>query len=527
MERRTFLKNTGKIISLGSILPGFVFTALPSNTAFGALMAGAQENDNVLVLIQLNGGNDGLNTIIPIDQYSALSNARSNILIPENKVLKLKGFDKTGLHPSMQELQTLFNEDKFSIIQNVGYPNQNFSHFRSTGIWMSGSDSNEVLNTGWLGRTLNHEFPNFPNGFPNTEMPDPLAIQIGFTVSTVFQGPTVPMAVSLADPDSFYELVNDTYAPTNNNAIGKELLYVRTIMRQANAYNTVIKKAADQVKQQSTYPSGNPLADQLKIVAKLIKGGLKTKIYMVSIGGFDTHASQVDQADTTKGDHATLLSRLSQAIYAFQNDLKFLGIENRVIGMTMSEFGRRVKSNGSMGTDHGAALPMMLFGTQIEKGIFGKNPTIPDNATENDNIPMHYDFRSVYASILNQWFCIPPDQIKNILFKDFQNIPIVKSQGCHSEILERNKRIGNNYVVVYPNPFEDKINIKFESEGGLCILQIFDNQGKIIKQHEILKTSIGQNECNIYFDHLASGIYYLRYQNKDLFQVKTIFKVDD
>ena len=525
MERRTFLKNTGKIISLGSILPGFVFTALPSNTAFGALMAGAQENDNVLVLIQLNGGNDGLNTIIPIDQYSTLSNARSNILIPENKVLKLKGFDKTGLHPSMQELQTLFNEDKFSIIQNVGYPNQNFSHFRSTDIWMSGSDSNEVLNTGWLGRTLNHEFPNFPNGFPNTEMPDPLAIQIGFTVSTVFQGPTVPMAVSLADPDSFYELVNDTYAPTNNNAIGKELLYVRTIMRQANAYNTVIKKAADQVKQQSTYPSGNPLADQLKIVAKLIKGGLKTKIYMVSIGGFDTHASQVDNTDTTKGDHATLLSRLSQAIYAFQNDLKFLGIENRVIGMTMSEFGRRVKSNGSMGTDHGAALPMMLFGTQIEKGIFGKNPTIPDNATENDNIPMHYDFRSVYASILNQWFCIPPDQIKNILFKDYQNIPIVKSQGCHSEILERNKKIGNNYVVVYPNPFEDKINIKFESEGGLCILQIFDNQGKIITQKEITKTSIGINETTFYFEDIAKGLYYLRYQNNDIQQVQSIIKM--
>jgi uncharacterized protein (DUF1501 family) len=525
MERRTFLKNSGKVIALGSVIPGFIFSALPSNSAFGALLSGAQENDNVLVLIQLNGGNDGLNTIIPIDQYSALSKARSNILIPENKILKLKGNNETGLHPSMTELQKLFDEDRFSIIQNVGYPNQNFSHFRSTDIWMSGSDSNEVLNTGWLGRTLNHEFPNFPNGFPNTEMPDPLAIQIGFSVSTVFQGPTVPMAVSLADPDSFYELVNDTYAPTGNNAIGKELLYVRTIMRQANAYNTVIKKAADLVKQQNTYPTGNPLADQLKIVAKLIKGGLKTKIYMVSIGGFDTHASQVDNTDTTKGDHATLLSRLSQAIYAFQNDLKFLGIENRVIGMTMSEFGRRVKSNGSMGTDHGAALPMMLFGTQIEKGIFGKNPTIPDNATENDNIPMHYDFRSVYASILNQWFCIPPDQIKNILFKDFQNIPIVKSQGCHSEILERNKRIGNNYVVVYPNPFEDKINIKFESEGGLCILQIFDNQGKIITQKEISKTSIGINETTFYFEDIAKGLYYLRYQNNDIQQVQSIIKM--
>ena len=525
MERRTFLKNSGKVIALGSVIPGFIFSALPSNSAFGALLSGAQENDNVLVLIQLNGGNDGLNTIIPIDQYSALSKARSNILIPENKILKLKGNNETGLHPSMTELQKLYDEDRFSIIQNVGYPNQNFSHFRSTDIWMSGSDSNEVLNTGWLGRTLNHEFPNFPNGFPNTEMPDPLAIQIGFSVSTVFQGPTVPIAVSLADPDSFYELVNDTYSPTGNNAIGKELLYVRTIMRQANAYNTVIKKAADLVKQQNTYPTGNPLADQLKIVAKLIKGGLKTKIYMVSIGGFDTHASQVDNSDTTKGDHATLLSRLSQAIYAFQNDLKFLGIENRVIGMTMSEFGRRVKSNGSMGTDHGAALPMMLFGTQIEKGIFGKNPTIPDNATENDNIPMHYDFRSVYASILNQWFCIPPDQIKNILFKDFQNIPIVKSQGCHSEILERNKKIGDNYVVVYPNPFEDKINIKFESEGGLCILQIFDNQGKIITQKEITKTSIGINETTFYFEDIAKGLYYLRYQNNDIQQVQSIIKM--
>jgi len=195
--------------------------------------------------------------------------------------------------------------------------------------------------------------------------------------------------------------------------------------------------------------------------------------------------------------------------------------------MTMSEFGRRIKSNGSMGTDHGASLPMMLFGSQIQKGIFGTNPEIPVNATTNDNLPMHYDFRSVYASILNQWFCIPSDQIKNILFKDYQTIPIVKSQGCSSEILDKHQQLGKDLMLIYPNPFKDKISIKFESEGGLSIFQIFDNQGKIIKQHEILKTSIGQNECNIYFDHLASGMYYLRYQNKDLFQVKTIFKVDD
>ncbi|MCU0329138.1 MAG: DUF1501 domain-containing protein, partial [Chitinophagales bacterium] len=384
MNRREFIKNTGKAISLGSVLPGFVFSALPSNNALGALMAGSVENDNILVLVQLNGGNDGLNTIIPLDQYSALSQARANVLIPENKVLKLT--DKTGIHPSMSGLKELYNTQKLAIVQNVGYPNQNFSHFRSTDIWMSGSNSDETLNTGWLGRTLNYEYPNFPNDFPNSEMPDPLAIQIGYTVSTVFQGPVVPMAISLADTNSFYELVNDTYAPTGNNAIGKELRYLRTVMRQANAYNDVIKTAASNANNLATYPSTN-LAEQFKIVARLIKGGLKTKIYMVSLGGFDTHARQVDSTDTTQGEHANLLKTLSEAIYSFQQDLTMLGIADRVVGMTMSEFGRRIKSNGSTGTDHGASLPMLFFGTQVQSGIIGNNPQISQNTTDRDNLP--------------------------------------------------------------------------------------------------------------------------------------------
>ena len=377
-------------------------------------------NDRVLVIIQLSGGNDGLNTVIPVGDYSKYYNARTNIAIPEKKILSLTGNDATGLNPAMTAFQNLFNEGKLNIVQSVGYPQPSFSHFRATDIWMSGSDSRQVLNTGWLGRFLDEMYPGFPIGYPNSTMTDPLAIQIGSVTSLTLQGAAQPMGMSISNPSSFYSFVNNQIDPAPNSYAGKELSFVREMSKQTQKFGEVIKTANGKVTTQSPYPTSNSLADQLKIVARLIKGGLKTKIYMVNYGGFDTHSNQTVVADTSIGSHATLLGNVSNAIKAFMDDLKFQGVEERVVGMTYSEFGRRILSNGSTGTDHGAAAPLFVFGAMVQAGVSGTTPILPIKATVGDNVPYQYDFRSIYASILSNWLCVNDTTLNNVMLKNFQ-----------------------------------------------------------------------------------------------------------
>src|SRR5262245_10069118 len=290
MKRRQFIKNTVPAAAiLPAVVDGYSVKAFTSDSPLlQALMNPIIDTDHVLVIVQLNGGNDGLNMVIPISTYSNYYNARSNVAIPQNRILTLNGYSQTGLHPSMTGMQALYNEGKLNIIQAVGYPTPNFSHFRATDIWMSGSSSTQVVNSGWAGRYLNTEYPNYPTGYPNTTMPDPLAIQIGSITSLALQGPSVSMGMSITNPTSFYNLLNNTPDPAPNNPMGDELKYIRTVANQTNLYAQRIVAAANQVTQQGTYPTNNSLADQLKIVARLVKGGLKTRIYMVSYGGFDT-----------------------------------------------------------------------------------------------------------------------------------------------------------------------------------------------------------------------------------------------
>jgi len=209
--------------------------------------------------------------------------------------------------------------------------------------------------------------------------------------------------------------------------LAQGIAYIREMSVKTDQYAGVIKKAAQKVtKQSDKYPAQgkNPLADQLKIVARLVAGGLRTKVYLVSMGGFDTHAKQTE-TDTTTGNHAKLLQRVSEAIGAFMDDVQFLQIQNRVMGMTFSEFGRRIKSNASGGTDHGAAAPVFYFGHGIKPGIIGANPTLPATATVNDNVPMQHDFRSLYASILTGWNGLDPKDVQDILLSQFPILPMV------------------------------------------------------------------------------------------------------
>ncbi|HRG90394.1 MAG TPA: DUF1501 domain-containing protein, partial [Chitinophagales bacterium] len=351
MKRKSFIKRALPVATLPFFINGLSFKAFGRGSAFDDMLRAATQTDRVLVLIQLNGGNDGLNTVIPLDQYSNLSAARGNILINETQVLGLNGTTATGLHPSLSGIRNLYNDQKVAIVQGVSYPNPSFSHFRATDIWLTASDSDETLATGWVGRFLDQEYPGYPTGYPNSTDPDPLALQIGNVVSTALQGPSVNMGIAITSSTSFYQLTSGTYDPAPNTPAGHELTFIRETSLQTQQYATVIKNAAlAQANLSTLYPAAgtNSLADQLKIVAQLIGGGLQTRVYMVNLNGFDTHNSQVDTGGTHLGEHADLLSKLSEAITAFEDDVTLMGQQDRVIGMTFSEFGRRIKSNASL-----------------------------------------------------------------------------------------------------------------------------------------------------------------------------------
>ena len=529
MKRREFLGKSAAV-AIPALISGYAVKALNENSPLvQALMGGAVDTDHVLVIIQLSGGNDGLNMVIPISTYNLYNAARTNIAIPENRILALNGYGNTGLHPNMTGLQTMYNESKLKIVQAVGYPQPNFSHFRATDIWMTSSNSNQEVYTGWAGRYLNYEYPNFPIGYPNTATPDPLAIQIGSTANLTTQGPSVNMGMSITSATSFYQLINGTNDPVPATKAGKELSYIRSVAKQTQQYGTSITTAANKVTAQSPYPANNSLADQLKIVARLVKGGLKTRVYMVNFGGFDTHSLQTTTTDTTVGSHAILLGRVSAAIKAFQDDLVFLEIEDRVVGMTYSEFGRRVKSNSSVGTDHGSAAPLFIFGKAVDGGVLGDNPTIQPVATVNDNVPMQYDFRSVYSTILEKWFCLPKSTVQGLfppnINRQLQDLPLIKGNTCKVTAPPPSNS-GKTLITNSPNPFTNKTTIEFSTDGGHTLLQVMDTAGRLIVN--LLETDFpAASRQTVVFDasHLPTGVYYARLQNGTKQQVRPMLKV--
>ncbi|MCC6753107.1 MAG: DUF1501 domain-containing protein [Saprospiraceae bacterium] len=532
MKRRTFLQSVP--VTIG----GMTVTAHASSPLLAALNASLVDTDRVLVVIQLSGGNDGLNTVIPLDQYSSLSlpTIRERILIPEDKVLILSGTqDATGLHPAMASMHELFEAGKMAIIQGVGYEKFNYSHFRATDIMMTGADSTEFLYSGWLGRYLAYEFPNYPVGFPNQDMPDPLGIRVGGNVVLGLQNQSVPMAISISNTNDPLNLTGSLFAdPAPQNYLGKELSYIREVQRQTDKFGDSVKGAADKGSNLSQrYPiqnqPGYTLGQQLKIVAKLISGGIKTRIFWLSTGGYDTHSNQVLDTDHLIGTHANLLKGLSDSVGAFMDDVKLLGAEDRVLGMVFSEFGRRIVSNASRGTDHGAAQPMFVFGSKVVPGaVIGNNPVIDPQSKVNSNLPMQYDYRSIYASILGDWFCVPEADLENILLRNYQKLPILDPTNCiPTSVHDRNEKLGENIVYAYPNPFVDRTRIKFEVFGGHALLQIINNEGSVIRVLHDGELPAGKYDLACELEQEPAGIYYVRLQNGPLQQVKNMMKVRD
>jgi hypothetical protein len=276
----------------------------------------------------------------------------------------------------------------------------------------------------------------------------------------------------------------------------------------------------------ATYPSENYLADQLKIVARLIKGGLKTRVYTVSMGGFDTHKKQVNASDTTTGNHAKLLKDIATGISAFQQDLELMGLDDRVMGMTYSEFGRRIKSNASLGTDHGAAAPLILFGKNAKKGILGNSPDIPADIQVVNNIPFQYDFRSVYASVLEQWFCVKQPALDNIMLKNYQSLPLITGPcGVPEDPDDTNNTSENLTLKMWPNPYTVSATIQFSTTGGHTMIQQIDALGRVIRVLTNQVYNPGVYNIDIYNDGLSTGAYFIRLQNKSYQKVINVLKM--
>jgi uncharacterized protein (DUF1501 family) len=528
MKRRDFL--TSVPIALG----GMTLKAYTSSPMLDMLTNSLTDTDHILVIIQLSGGNDGLNMVIPLDQYSTLSGLRSNILIPEQQVLKLSGTNgATGLHPAMTGLFDLYNNGRLGVIQNVGYPNFNYSHFTATDIWMSGIVGNQSNGSGWAGRYLNYEYPNYPVGFPNNTIPHPLAIRIGGNVGLGLQHMGVNMGISINNTNDPLNLTGSIYTdPAPADCRGDKLKYVREVQRQTDKFGDAVQDAATKgCNASNLYPTGAApgasLAGALKTVAKLICGGLQTRIYWVSTGGFDTHSNQVNAGDHTQGTHANLLKGVSDSIAAFMDDLKYQGMANKVMGLTFSEFGRRIISNASGGTDHGAAMPMFVFGNPVNAGVYGSNPIIPAGATANTNLPMQHDFRSVYASILQDWFCIPQADLSKILLNNYQNINLVSNWDCirNPQIRLRDQESGEVMLEAYPNPFVERTKLKFTADGGYTLIQVFDEEGDLIATPVDGDMLAGEQVVDLDLGYWPAGIYFCRLQVGGQQQVKTLVKV--
>lgn len=513
MKRRNFLR-TGALTSVPVMLNGMKLGAVP----FPFLNGSGPDNDRVLVLIQLNGGNDGINCIIPVDQYSALSAVRSNILIPESSVLPVE--DTVGFHPALTGLRDMYTDGKMGIVQSVGYPNQDRSHFRSTDIWTSASNANEYLSTGWLGRYFNVDHPNYPDGYPNADYDAPFALTMGSLVTETCQGTLTNYSLALEDPFSLAPLSEGQLGNLPDNNYGKELAFLIDAIAQTNAYASVIVDAAEGGNNLVTYPTANRLANQLKNVALLISGGLKTKVYVCSIGGFDTHSAQVDDEDTTVGGHAGLLQQLSDAVAAFHQDIKSLGLDQRVLTMTFSEFGRQIRSNDSLGTDHGNAAPLMLFGSCVKPGILGDNPHIEVDADPQEGVAMQYDFRSVYATVLKDWIGLDEVTIKEIINPDVQFLPLI--EGCSLSTAIQQEVFTDVQFKIYPNPASGFTHLEWLSDGKEWIATLVDKWGHEVTTWKGGKGSKQKLTQRIQLPALPSGHYVIRLRQGNQSMTKSV-----
>jgi uncharacterized protein (DUF1501 family) len=465
-SRRDFLSASG-ILGAGSIMLGKMGLRSFQPTPLMAALANGS-SDRILVMIRLDGGNDGLNTVIERENPNYYS-LRPTIAVKEPNLWNLN--TQFAMPKATEALQGLWNEGMMKVILNVGYPQPNYSHFRSYDIVASASDSNTIVNTGWIGRFLENEYAAFLETPPTI----PPALQIGVQSDLVFKAQNANMALAISSPQEFYQIAQTGQlyetATLGTTPRDLELAYVRQTANSAFRYATTIKDSYARGKNQVDYPLDNYLGEQLAIVAKLIKGNLGTRIFMVEIGGFDTHADQYD-------DHLRLLNNIATAVKAFYEDLELgnAGLSEKVLGMTFSEFGRTIYENGSLGTDHGWGTHMLMFGGGIGNGVVGtyQDLTNPDPFTDPE---FSIDFRDVYATVLKDWMGSTPELVDFVLGQTQPTIAGLVP--ATAPLLGENGRC----ALLGHNPGDPgNIQMKYAMlQDGNIRLQLLDKSGQILR----------------------------------------------
>jgi uncharacterized protein (DUF1501 family) len=423
--RRQFLRSTVLGGALSWTVPAFLadtFAALQAGAADAATQTATGKDATILVVLQMAGGNDGLNTLVPYasDHYHR---ARPHLGQPADQVLKING--DVGFHPVLTGLKDLYDAGHLSVIQGVGYPNPNRSHFRSTEIWQTASDEDKIEKYGWLGRY----FDNACAGAEPT-----VGVTIGNQLPEAFFAAR-PRGIVFNNPQSYrfvsgdhakpgqpdlteesYEKLNELEmsAPMSDDNSGGSIAslpagmpmpggravdFITRTALDAQVSSDQVRGLAARVQNQAEYPV-SPLGNSLRLVAKLIGGGLATRVYYVSQGGYDTHTNQL-------ATQQRLLKDLGDSLKSLLTDLQAQGNLGRVLVMTFSEFGRRVAENANGGTDHGAAAPIFVAGGRVRAGLLGRYPSLAPADLFQGDLRYNVDFRGVYAGVLEDWLKTP------------------------------------------------------------------------------------------------------------------------
>ena len=524
MKRRNFIKLTATASAIG-LLPGQMSHALN----IGKKYINCDISNRKLVLIYLGGGNDGLNTIVPLNQYDLYSNLRPTIKVSDSGANPFINLDSSlddnqqvGLHPSLTGFKNLYDSGYLRILQSVGYPSQNKSHFASTDVYSTGNDGNSWLNggdSGWIGRFIESYY------YDLVQQTFPIGVEIGSKTSSLgFHGAEehgLSLNIEGQDASGFYSVLSGLggEAPSfiPNSHYGEELQYIIDNDQITTLYSEAISNAFNNGSNSSSYDDSD-LSNQLKTVARLISGGLESKVYLVKLNGFDTHFSQIQSANDIQGDHNELLTELNNAISSFMQDISSQGFQDDVVGLTFSEFGRKAKENGNLGTDHGEIAPMFVFGSAINGGVSGTNPDLTE-ATQNNNWQLEtfqFDYRETLGTLLQDYLGADDNAIDSTFFNHTSNESFTENkiqdlikpeysveENCMSNTLSDNNSELKIFKIT-PNPFVNEIRIlnsNYEYEFSYVIL---DLNGRIIMSG----VSIANSPINL--DNIINGIYFIR-----------------
>ena len=524
MKRRNFIKLTATASAIG-LLPGQMSNALN----IGKKYINCDISNRKLVLIYLGGGNDGLNTIVPLNQYDLYSNLRPTIKVSDSGANSFINLDSSlddnqqvGLHPSLTGFKNLYDSGYLRILQSVGYPSQNKSHFASTDVYSTGNDGNSWLNggdSGWIGRFIESYY------YDLVQQTFPIGVEIGSKTNSLgFHGAEehgLSLNIEGQDASGFYSVLSGLggEAPSfiPNSHYGEELQYIIDNDQITTLYSEAISNAFNNGSNSTSYDDSD-LSNQLKTVARLISGGLESKVYLVKLNGFDTHFSQIQSANNIQGDHNELLTELNNAISSFMQDISSQGFQDDVVGLTFSEFGRKAKENGNLGTDHGEIAPMFVFGSAINGGVSGTNPDLTE-ATQNNNWQLEtfqFDYRETLGTLLQDYLGADDNAIDSTFFNHTSNESFTENkiqnlikpeysveENCMSNTLSDNNSELKIFKIT-PNPFVNEIRIlnsDYEYEFSYVIL---DLNGRII----FSGVSIANSSINL--DNIINGIYFIR-----------------